>query len=208
MGQTAFLVLDRPTALNAINLAMADAIANALKDWWSDPGITRIVIDSSAPRAFCAGGDLRQIRDRLLGSGADAAAAQFRRVYDLFADLVRSPVPVISLMDGIAMGGGIGLGGHARYRIVTERSILAMPETLIGLTPDAGGSWLLARAPGFTGLRLALTAGRIEGAAALGAGFADYAVPSADLDTLRDALARDMSVEDALARVGRLPVPQ
>lgn len=99
--------------------------------------------------------------------GADEAFRQMNRVYQVMQQIAAYPKPTISFMDGIAMGGGIGLGGHTRYRIVTDRSVVAMPETGIGLTPDAGGSWILSRAPGFSGLRLAVTGNRMNGVGAV-----------------------------------------
>jgi len=188
-GRTAFLTLNRPAALNAIDLPMAEALEQALTRCEADPAIARIVLAGSHARAFCAGGDLRALRACLQQDGADAAAGRFGRFYDLFAHVAHCALPVVSVMDGIAMGGGIGLGGHARCRIVTERSVLAMPEVQIGLTPDAGGSWLLARMPGFAGLRLALTGGRMTGAQAVANGFADHLVPSEDLPAMLEALA-------------------
>jgi len=197
-GQTAFLTLDRPKALNAIDLALADALDQTLTRCETDPAITRVVLAGSTPRAFCAGGDLRALHKRLMAEGPDATAGQFGRVYDLFARIAHFRIPVIAVMDGIAMGGGIGLGGHATHRIVTERSALAMPEVLIGLTPDAGGSWLLACAPGFAGLRLALTGGRMNGAQAVANGFADHLVDSPMLPALISALEHGKTVQEAL----------
>lgn len=189
LGHLGCIILDRPGRLNAVDLDMAQGIERALAAWRDDPSIRSVLIESSAPRAFCAGGDLKAIRGVLLADGPDVAFDLMNRVYQTMLHIAQYAKPVVSFMEGIAMGGGVGLGGHARYRVVTERSIVAMPETSIGLVPDAGGSWLLSRAPGGAGLRLALTGGRMVGAQAVAMGFADYMVPSEALDTLRHALA-------------------
>ncbi|NVN36365.1 enoyl-CoA hydratase/isomerase family protein [Komagataeibacter swingsii] len=187
-GRLGRITLNRPSALNALNMDMLDGIDACLRVWRNDPIIETVLIDSASPRAFCAGGDIRAIRRRLETGGLEDGAMPFRRSYRLAAVLAGYPKPVVSFMDGIAMGGGIGLGGHVRHRIVTERAILAMPETAIALTPDAGGSYLLSRAPGLSGLRLALTGGRMNATQALDAGFADRMAPSSTLDAIRHAL--------------------
>lgn len=187
-GRLGRITLNRPSALNALNMDMLDGIDACLRAWRNDPIIETVLIDSASPRAFCAGGDIRAIRRRLETGGLEDGAMPFRRSYRLAAVLAGYPKPVVSFMDGIAMGGGIGLGGHVRHRIVTERAILAMPETAIALTPDAGGSYLLSRAPGLSGLRLALTGGRMNATQALDAGFADRMAHSSTLDAIRHAL--------------------
>ncbi|CUW45962.1 enoyl-CoA hydratase/isomerase family protein [Novacetimonas hansenii] len=189
-GHLGRITLDRPRALNALDIGMIEAIAACLARWREDREVRTIVIDSTSSRAFCAGADLRALITLLRAQGAGAARAVFRTSYRLVSMLAGYPKPVVSFMDGIAMGGGIGLGGHVRHRIVTETSILAMPEVAIALTPDAGGSYLLSRAPGLSGLRLAVTGGRMDGAQAIACGFADRMVPSCDLAQLVDDLAR------------------
>ncbi|MBM9401292.1 enoyl-CoA hydratase/isomerase family protein [Gluconacetobacter azotocaptans] len=209
-GRLGRLTLNRPKALNALDRPLFYRIAACLEAWRDDPGIETILIDSTSPRAFCAGGDLRTIRAALAADGPDAAAAIFRDGYRLVSVLAHFPKPVVSFMDGIAMGGGIGLGGHVRYRIVTERTTVAMPETAIGLTPDAGGSYILSRAPGLYGLRMALTGGRMPGAEAVAAGFADRMLPSAALPELADRLARQPAgqVVDMACPVDRPDLPR
>ncbi|MFT8417956.1 MAG: enoyl-CoA hydratase/isomerase family protein [Acetobacter sp.] len=205
-GHLGCITLDRPGRLNAVDLDMADGIARTLEAWRHDSSVQTVLIDSSSPRAFCAGGDLKAIRGVLLAQGPDVAFDLMNRVYQTMLHIAQYAKPVVSVMDGIAMGGGVGLGGHARYRVVTERSVLAMPETAIGLVPDAGGSWLLARAPGGAGLRLALTGARMHGPEAVAMGFADYVVPSDSLETLRGALAFG-AVEEVFGAVAQMPVP-
>ncbi len=205
-GHLGCITLDKPRRLNAVDLEMASGIERVLAAWRDDPCVQAVLIESSAPRAFCAGGDLKAIRDALLAQGPDVAFDLMNRVYQTMLHIAQYTKPVVSFMDGIAMGGGVGLGGHARYRVVTERSIVAMPETSVGLVPDAGGSWLLSRAPGGAGLRLALTGGRMSGVEALAMGFADYMVPSDSLENLRGLLAL-RPVEDVFALIAPMSPP-
>lgn len=189
-GRLGRMTLNRPKALNALDRTLFARIAACLADWREDPSVETVLIDSSSPRAFCAGGDLRAIHATLGAAGPAAAASIFRDGYRLVSVLAGYPKAVVSFMDGITMGGGVGLGGHVRHRIVTERAVVAMPETAIGLTPDAGGSYILSRAPGLSGLRLALTGGRMQGGEAVAAGFADRMLAAADLPALAEGLAR------------------
>ncbi|MFS3134375.1 enoyl-CoA hydratase/isomerase family protein [Gluconacetobacter sacchari] len=189
-GRLGRLTVNRPKALNALDITLYRRIAAALAAWRDDPAVETVLIDSSSPRAFSAGGDLRALYALAREEGPDAAARVFRAGYRLVSVLAGYPKPVVSFMDGITMGGGVGLGAHVRHRIVTERSVVAMPEVAIGLTPDAGGSYLLSRAPGLYGLRLALTGGRMQGGQAVVAGFADRMLAASDLPDLAAALAR------------------
>ena len=149
-GRAGWITMNRPQALNALTHAMLGPIWHALLDWRDDSSIELVVLDGSGERALCAGGDVRALYDsRSQGSGA--AQAFWRDEYRLNALIGRYAKPYVAIQDGIVMGGGIGLSAHARHRIVTERSRLAMPETGIGLIPDVGGSWLLARALGRPG---------------------------------------------------------
>ncbi|MFT8897714.1 MAG: enoyl-CoA hydratase/isomerase family protein [Acetobacter sp.] len=199
-GHVGYITLDRPRNLNAVDRAMAEAIMDTLAEWRDDPAIQRILIDSSSSKAFCAGGDIKSLYMTIQEDGPKAAHRNMVIPYQAMQMIADYPKPVITIMDGITMGGGVGLGAHARYRVVTERSVLAMPENLIGLTPDAGGSWLLAQAPRPYGLRLALTGGRMIGAQAVTMGFADYLVSSEKLEALKDALLSDTSSEDAILK--------
>lgn len=203
-GHLGRIILDRPKRLNAVDISMANGVKAALEMWRHDPSVHTILLESSSPRAFCAGGDLRAIYDRLKAQGALAAYELMKRVYDVMLLLADYKKPIVSFLDGVAMGGGIGLGGHVRYRVVTEASVLAMPETAIGLAPDAGGSWLLARAPGFSGLRRAVTGGRMNGAEAIAMGFADVLVSSASLIDLRETLSVE-SAEHVFSRLHSQP---
>lgn len=188
-GRLGRLTVNRPKALNALDVTLYRGISAALAAWRDDPAVETVLIDSTSPRAFSAGGDLRALYTLARDAGPAAAAQVFRAGYRLVSVLAGYPKPVVSFMDGITMGGGVGLGAHVRHRIVTERSVLAMPEVAIGLTPDAGGSYLLSRAPGLYGLRLALTGGRMQGGQAVIAGFADRMLAASDLPELAVALA-------------------
>lgn len=191
-----WLTLDRPSALNALDIDMIRSLAAALERWRSDPSVACIVLDSTSERAFCAGGDVRALHASLSQGDSSHAAAFFREEYALNAAIAEYPKPVVAIADGVTMGGGIGLAGHASYRVVTERSRLAMPETQIGLTPDVGGSWLLARAPGRIGEYFALTGLPLGAADAIAAGLADVFVSTAAVAELRAAL--DSAEEPAL----------
>ena len=187
-GRLGRITLNRPKAINALTLGMVRGVRAALAEWRADPSVHTILIDGAGERGLCAGGDIRALWESARGDGA------FGRVfwaeeYQMIAEIACYPKPVVALMDGVVMGGGVGIAGHARHRVVTERSAIAMPETTIGFTPDVGGSWLLAHAPGAIGVRLALTGGRIGAADALFCGLADQFVPSTILGALFERLA-------------------
>lgn len=187
-GGLGWVTLNRQRALNALDLGMIDAVAAALDAWEHDTDIEIVLLDGAGDRGFCAGGDVRGLYEHIKAGDPEETGVFFRAEYALNARIAEYPKPIVVFADGITMGGGIGLAGHAAIRIVTERSTLAMPETRIGFTPDVGGTWLLGRAPGRLGEYLALTGASIDAADALYAGLADHFVPSANLDGLRDAL--------------------
>jgi enoyl-CoA hydratase len=182
------LTLNRPRALNAVDIDMVGRLAGALDAWEHDADVEVVLLDGAGDRGFCAGGDVRALREQVMGPEAALAAEFFLAEYALNARLAEYPKPVVTIADGITMGGGVGLASHAGHRVVTERSQLAMPETRIGFTPDVGGTWLLAHAPGRIGEYLALTGGTMDAADAIYAGFADHLVPSDRIDAFRDAL--------------------
>jgi enoyl-CoA hydratase len=191
------LTLNRPQALHALTTVMCSTCITVLSDWRRDPAVQAVLIDHSGERGFCAGGDIRMLAD----SGADdgrLARAFFFTEYRLNHLLFSYPKPVIAVMDGITMGGGVGLSAPARYRLATERTTFAMPETGIGLFPDVGGGWFLPRLPGRIGLWLALTGARIKAADCLHAGLATHHVPSERLPELKAALAENPSDIEAL----------
>lgn len=188
-GALGRLTLNRPEALNALSHEMIQSLTAALEAWRSDTDVQIVLIDGAGERGLCAGGDVRSLYDSIVAGRPEETEVFFREEYALNATIAEYPKPIVAIADGITMGGGIGLAGHAAIRIVTERSKLAMPETRIGFTPDVGGTLLLGRAPGRLGEYLGLTGGTMTGSDALYAGFADYYVTSDRLESLREALA-------------------
>jgi enoyl-CoA hydratase len=198
-GRAGRITMNRPQALNALTLAMVDRIWEALLAWKSDPAVELVLLDGAGDRALCAGGDVRALYDSR-EQGSTLARTFWGNEYPLNALIGRYPKPYVAIQDGIVMGGGIGLSGHARHRIVTERSRLAMPETGIGLIPDVGGTWLLAHAPGAVGAYLGLTGEAMRAADAIYARFADAFIPAAKIGRLAERLAdaKGGPVEEAM----------
>ncbi|MGW6732442.1 enoyl-CoA hydratase/isomerase family protein [Streptomyces sp. NPDC055013] len=205
-GRAAHITLNRPKALNALTHAMVRRIDQALTEWQHDPAVETVVIAGAGERGLCAGGDIRAIHDDARDGDGSATAAFWRDEYHLNARIARYPKPYVAVMDGIVMGGGVGVSAHGAFRVVTERSKVAMPETGIGFVPDVGGTYLLALAPGELGTHLALTGARIGAADALLCGLADHYVPSAALQGFVDDLA-EQPVPEALARHVRQAPP-
>ncbi len=187
------ITLNRPRAINALTRRMAELVRDAIRGAAETPGIAAIWLDGAGERGFCGGGDVKAMSSDGLAGALAFLAAEYR------ADLAtaRSELPVIGVMDGITMGGGIGLTGHSALRVVTERSRLAMPETRIGIVPDVGGHLLLARAPGRLGEMLAISSGSMGAGDALMLGFADHFVPSDRLADLAGRLAAGDDPESA-----------
>ena len=192
-GKAGRLTLNRPAALNALTLDMVRAIDQALVAWEKDDAVKLVLMDGAGERGFCAGGDIRALYDAAKAQRLDLPEMFFREEYHLNRRIARYSKPIVALMDGVVMGGGIGLGGHSSHRVVTERSMLAMPETRIGFIPDVGGTYLLGTAPGELGTHAALSGGRMDGADAIAVGLADAFVPSAKLDELRRVLIEEGS---------------
>lgn len=205
-GGLGILTLQRPEALNAIDLPMIQAMHGALAEWAGQDDVTAVVLRGAGDRGFCAGGDVRGLHQHLMAGHPERVERFFRAEYALNDRIARYRHPIVALADGITMGGGIGLAGHAAIRIVTERSQLAMPETRIGFTPDVGGSWLLARAPGRIGEYLALTGATMTAADAVATGFADHLVEYSDLDALIERL-RHSDDPHAVVREHARPAP-
>ncbi|SMQ13852.1 enoyl-CoA hydratase [Streptomyces sp. Ag82_O1-12] len=203
-GRAARITLNRPRALNALTHTMVRRIDEALTAWERDPAVETVVITGAGERGLCAGGDIRAIHDDARDGDGTASAAFWRDEYRLNARIARWPKPYVAVMDGIVMGGGVGVSAHGSVRIVTERSRVAMPETGIGFVPDVGGTHLLTVAPGELGTHLALTGAQINAADALLCGLADHYVPTAALPDLLDALA-ESPVGEALAGSVRTP---
>jgi enoyl-CoA hydratase/carnithine racemase len=185
------LRLNRPAALNALNQEMIRSLSRALLAWRDDPAIHAVTIEGLGGRAFCAGGDIRAMRDAALAGDAATTEAFFAEEYALNGAIAAYPKPYVALIDGICMGGGIGVSLHGQIRVATEAALFAMPETGIGLFPDVGASFALPRLPGALGLYLGLTGTRISGADAVHAGFATHFVPRARLAEASAAVATD-----------------
>ncbi len=198
-GQLGRLRLNRPDALNALTHAMTLQIEKALRAWREDRGVEAIVIDASGDRAFCAGGDLQYLYQTGI-KDPEPGRAFWRDEYRLNALIASYPKPYIAVMNGITMGGGVGVSAHGSHRIVTQKTMLAMPEASIGFMPDVGGTYLLSRAPGHTGLYLGLSGARMNAADAIFAGFADSYVPSEELAKLIEALVGGAAPDRTIAR--------
>jgi len=193
------LTLNRPAALHALNTQMCRLMTEALTLWLHDPAVRAVLIDHAGERGFCAGGDIRMLADS--GAGDGRAAREFFFTEYRLNDLLfryRYEKPVIVVMDGVTMGGGVGLSMPARFRIATERTTFAMPETGIGLFPDVGGGWFLPRLHGKTGLWLALTGARLKAADCELLGIATDVVEAAHVADLKAAVVAD---PDALERI-------
>ncbi|WP_099022520.1 enoyl-CoA hydratase/isomerase family protein [Mycolicibacterium palauense] len=186
------ITLNRPKAINSLTQAMVDALAEVLPRWADDDDIRAVVLTGAGERGLCAGGDVVAIYHSARADGAEARKFWFDeyRVNALIGDY---PKPYVALMDGIVMGGGVGVGAHAGVRIVTDTTKMAMPEVGIGFIPDVGGTYLLSRSPGSLGLHAALTGAPFSGADAIAMGFADYFVPHAALAAfVDDIVAHDV----------------
>lgn len=196
-GQAAHVVLNRPRAINALTHEMVGIITAALEEWREDDTVRTVVLTGAGERGLCAGGDIVAMwRDAK--AGGTEAAAFWADEYRLNALIASYPKAYVAIMDGIVLGGGIGLSAHAPQRVVTERSAIGMPETGIGFLPDVGGTYLLSHAPGETGTHLGLTAGSVGAGDAIAIGFADHYVPSGKLPGLLAALATT-DADEALA---------
>ena len=179
--------LNRPRAIHALTLDMCRAFTAALDGWAADDAIGVVMIDHAEGRGFCAGGDIGFLRNSALNDGGASGRKFFHDEYQLNHQLFTYPKPVVAFMDGITMGGGVGISQPAKYRVATEHTRFAMPETGIGLFPDVGGGWYLARLGGRLGQFLALTGARLDGAECLWTGLATHYLPS---DKLAEAKAR------------------
>jgi len=191
-GRLGLITLNRPKALNALTHDMLLRLERQLDLWRDDDAVAMVAIQGAGDRAFCAGGDIRALYD-----GGRPGGERGRSNFQFYADeyrintrIKRYPKPYVALMDGIVMGGGVGVSIHGSLRIATERTVFAMPETGIGLFPDVGGTYFLPRLPGQTGMWLGLTGSRLKGAEAVAGGVCDLLVESAGLESLIEALAR------------------
>ena len=187
-GACGRLTLNRPRAMNALSLEMVRTMAQALRAWADDPAVQFTLLEGAGDRGLCAGGDIRALYEAVRSAELGAAATFFREEYELNSLIAGYAKPYVALMDGVVMGGGIGVSAHGSRRVVTERSSLAMPETGIGFIPDVGGTYLLGTAPDELGTYMALTSARIGAADAIDVGLADMFVVSSDIPALIERL--------------------
>jgi len=192
-GPVGHLSLNRPQALHALTLDMCHAMSAALSGWASDDAVQAIIIDHAEGRGFCAGGDINFLRDSALNDGGVSGRKFFHDEYQLNHQLFTYAKPVVAFMDGITMGGGVGISQPAKFRVATENTRFAMPETGIGLFPDVGGGWYLSRLGGRVGQFLALTGARLDGAECLWTGLATHYLPSEKLPEAKARIIADPS---------------
>ncbi|MEH3120567.1 MAG: enoyl-CoA hydratase/isomerase family protein [Sphingomonas phyllosphaerae] len=198
-GPVGRIRLNRPKALHALTTAMCQGILDALEQWRGDQAVRCIMIDHAEGRGFCAGGDIRMLAGSGAGDGAEARAF-FHTEYRMNHRLFTYVKDTIAFMDGVTMGGGVGVSQPCRYRVATENTRLAMPETGIGLFPDVGGGWYLSRLPGRIGQYLALTGARVDGAEACALGLATHYVPAARIEEAKARIVADPeAIESALS---------
>ena len=190
-GHAGFISLNRPLALNALTLPMVHAMTEALLEWRDDDAVKCVVIDHADGRGFCAGGDIAFLRNSAINDGGESGRKFFHDEYQLNHLLFTYPKPVVAFMDGICMGGGVGISQPARFRVATENTKFAMPETGIGLFPDVGGGWYLSRLEGRVGQYLALTGSRVAGAECLALGLATHYLPSGALVEAKARIASE-----------------
>lgn len=202
-GQLGRLLLDRPKAINALTASMVGELNAALESWVGDQSVSAVLVQGEG-RGLCAGGDMRAVRQSVL-DGTAAAMAFWYAEYHLDGLIANYPKPIIVVMDGIVMGGGVGLSAYAAHRLVTDTTRLAMPETAIGYYPDCGVTWLLARCPGELGTHVALSGLSMTGADAVALGLADAQLDLAALPGLAAALARGEAATDAVAAATTRP---
>ena len=202
-GAAGVITLNRPQALNAITHGMVREIRRALDAWAKDPAVTRIVVRGAGERAFCAGGDIRHLYELGMAGSQEEALTFWRDEYALNILIKNYPKPYLSLIDGIVMGGGVGVSLHGSHRVAGDRYAFAMPEVAIGFFPDIGATYALPRLPGRTGTYIALTGERVRAGDAVALGLATRAVPSAELSAFLDALVAGEDVEAALSRFSR-----
>jgi enoyl-CoA hydratase len=197
-GKAGFLSLNRPKAIHALTLDMVHIMTEALLAWRNDPAVEAVIIDHAEGRGFCSGGDIAFLRASAMEDGGVSGRKFFHDEYQLNHLLFTYPKPVIAFMDGITMGGGVGISQPARDRVATENTRFAMPETGIGLFPDVGGGWYLSRMEGRIGAFLALTGARLDGAECLATGLATHYLSAESLIDAKARIAEDPSRVDGI----------
>jgi len=208
-GVAGVISLNRPKAIHALTLGMSEAILSQLVQWAHDAGVEIIILEHTQGRGFCSGGDITLLRHSALTDNGTTGRTFFFVEYRLNDLLFNYPKPVVAFMDGVTMGGGVGISQPARYRIATENTRFAMPETGIGMFPDVGGGWHLSRLDGRIGQFLALTGARLDGAETLWVGLATHYLPVAALVAAKERIALGEDIDVVLAAVStRAPAPK
>lgn len=203
VGQVGHLELNRPEVINALDAEMVQRLIGALDRWRVDDAVHRVLITGAGERGLCSGGDIQAVRGVIVSGDLTTAQRYWREEYAFNARLASYPKPIVAVMDGVVMGGGLGLACHASTRLVTERTRVAMPETLIGFFPDVGVCHPLSRAPGETGTHLVMTGNTADGSDAIALDLADAMIDSADRHRVVDLLASG----DPLDALFRPPAP-
>ena len=204
-GQAGFLTLNRPKAIHALTAAMDEAMQEALLAWQHDEGVHTVILEHSEGRGFCSGGDVAFLRNSALTDNGKSGTKFFHDEYQLNHLMFTYAKPIVAFIDGITMGGGVGISQPARFRVATEHTRFAMPETGIGLFPDVGGGWYLARLPGRMGQFLALTGTRLDGAECLWTGLATHYLPSENLAEAKERVAHGHDVAGVLSVLAATP---
>ncbi|BAT60581.1 putative enoyl-CoA hydratase echA8 [Variibacter gotjawalensis] len=199
-GEAGVVTLNRPQALNAVTLSMVHALTNALQSWVNDASVTRVIVKAEGGKAFSAGGDIRALWESGKAGRFDEMLTFWRDEYALNSYIKHYPKPYVSLIDGIVMGGGVGVSVHGSHRVAGDRYLFAMPEVGIGFFPDVGATFFLPRMPGETGTYCGLTGDRVKTADAVATGLATHHVPSSRWIDLFDALCGSDDVNTTLAR--------
>jgi enoyl-CoA hydratase len=199
------ITLNRPKAINSLTHPMVTAMSTVLTDWDRDDGVHTVVVAGAGERGLCAGGDIVVIYHSARADGAEARQFWYDE-YLLNAQIGRFSKPYVALMDGIVMGGGVGVSAHGSVRVITDTTKMAMPEVGIGFIPDVGGTFILSRTPGLLGHHAALTGAPFDGADAIAMGFADHFVPHDELHAFKDAIVAD-GIEAALEAHATEPPP-
>jgi enoyl-CoA hydratase len=203
------ITLNRPKAINSLNHSMVTAMSRVLADWDRDDAVTAVVVDGAGERGLCAGGDIVALYHSAKADGPEKgrkARAFWHDEYLLIAQIGRFAKPYVALMDGIVMGGGVGISAHGSVRVVTDTTKMAMPEVGIGFIPDVGGTLILSHAPGLLGAHAALTGANFDGADAIAMGFADHFVPHENVADFKTAIIAD-GIDAALAAHSTEPPP-
>lgn len=207
-GAAGIVSLNRPKAIHALTIDMVHMMTAALLAWRNDPAVGAVLIDHSEGRGFCAGGDISYLRNSALNDGGESGRKFFHDEYQLNHLLMTYGKHVVAFMDGITMGGGVGLSGPATYRVATEATRFAMPETGIGLFPDVGGGWFLSRLKGRIGQYLALTGARFDGAECVWAGLATHYIPAENLADVKARIAADPAAIATILREASAVPPE